>query len=102
MAKRAVLLLAHGTPNVVEEIPEYLRNVVSGRPLPQAAPFTASEEPCDQAGYPEAQGETQRLLERERKAAALFLWIARGLTQPHRLARLLPGELRLPRQVPDQ
>jgi len=34
MAKRAVLLLAHGTPETVEQIPEYLRNVVSGRPLP--------------------------------------------------------------------
>jgi ferrochelatase len=29
------LLLAHGTPNTVDEIPEYLRNVVSGRPMPQ-------------------------------------------------------------------
>lgn len=36
MAKQAVLLLAHGTPESVEQIPEYLRNVVSGRPLPQA------------------------------------------------------------------
>ena len=36
MAKQAVLLLAHGTPETVEQIPEYLRNVVSGRPLPQA------------------------------------------------------------------
>jgi len=36
MAKRAVLLLAHGTPNTVDEIPDYLRNVVSGRPMPQA------------------------------------------------------------------
>lgn len=35
MGKRAVLLLAHGTPNMVAEIPEYLRNVVSGRPMPQ-------------------------------------------------------------------
>lgn len=35
MAKRAVLLLAHGTPSNVDEIPEYLRNVVSGRPMPQ-------------------------------------------------------------------
>jgi ferrochelatase len=35
MAKQAVLLLAHGTPEAVEQIPEYLRNVVSGRPLPQ-------------------------------------------------------------------
>ncbi len=33
--RRAVLLLAHGTPETVEQIPEYLRNVVSGRPLPQ-------------------------------------------------------------------
>ena len=36
MAKQAVLLLAHGTPETVEQIPEYLRNVVSGRPLPQS------------------------------------------------------------------
>lgn len=35
MAKQAVLLLAHGTPETVEQIPDYLRNVVSGRPLPQ-------------------------------------------------------------------
>jgi ferrochelatase len=35
MAKRAVLLLAHGTPETADQIPEYLRNVVSGRPLPQ-------------------------------------------------------------------
>jgi ferrochelatase len=30
----AVLLLAHGTPDVVEEIPEYLSRVTGGRPLP--------------------------------------------------------------------
>ena len=36
MPKQAVLLLAHGTPEMVEQIPEYLRNVVSGRPVPQA------------------------------------------------------------------
>jgi ferrochelatase len=36
MPKQAVLLLAHGTPETVEQIPEYMRNVVSGRPLPQA------------------------------------------------------------------
>jgi len=35
MSKRAILLLAHGTPSNVDEIPEYLRNVVSGRPMPQ-------------------------------------------------------------------
>lgn len=34
MGKRAVLLLAHGTPGNVDEIPEYLKNVVSGRPMP--------------------------------------------------------------------
>lgn len=36
MVKQAVLLLAHGTPESVEQVSEYLRNVVSGRPLPQA------------------------------------------------------------------
>lgn len=35
MAKQAVLLLAHGTPETVAQIPEYLRNVTGGRPLPQ-------------------------------------------------------------------
>ena len=36
MPKQAVLLLAHGTPETVDHIPEYLRNVVSGRPMPAA------------------------------------------------------------------
>jgi protoporphyrin/coproporphyrin ferrochelatase len=35
MAKQGVLLLAHGTPDTADDIPEYLRNVVSGRPLPE-------------------------------------------------------------------
>lgn len=35
MPKQAVLLLAHGTPETADQIPEYLRNVVSGRPMPQ-------------------------------------------------------------------
>ena len=35
MPKQAVLLLAHGTPETVEQIPAYLNNVTSGRPLPQ-------------------------------------------------------------------
>jgi ferrochelatase len=35
MPKQAVLLVAHGTPETIEQIPEYLRNVVSGRPMPQ-------------------------------------------------------------------
>ncbi len=33
----AVLLLAHGTADSVEEIPEYLLRVTGGRPLPEAA-----------------------------------------------------------------
>lgn len=32
--KSAILLLAHGTPDSLDEIPEYLRNVTGGRPLP--------------------------------------------------------------------
>ena len=35
--RHAILLLAHGTPQTLAEIPEYLRNVTSGRPLPEAA-----------------------------------------------------------------
>jgi ferrochelatase len=35
MSKSAVLLLAHGTPDELSEIPKYLSNVVSGRPMPQ-------------------------------------------------------------------
>ena len=34
--KTAVLLLAHGTPDNVSEIPEYMRNVTGGRPLPDS------------------------------------------------------------------
>ena len=33
--KWAVLLLAHGAPECVEDIPEYLKNVRGGRPLPE-------------------------------------------------------------------
>jgi protoporphyrin/coproporphyrin ferrochelatase len=33
--KSAVLLLAHGSPDRVEEIPEFLRNVTGGRTLPE-------------------------------------------------------------------
>jgi ferrochelatase len=35
--RTAILLLAHGTPDALDEIPEYLRNVTSGRTLPQSA-----------------------------------------------------------------
>ena len=34
--KQAVLLLAHGTPDELSDIPKYLSNVVSGRPMPQS------------------------------------------------------------------
>lgn len=36
MDKTAVLLLAHGSPEKVEDIPEFLRNVTGGRPMPEA------------------------------------------------------------------
>jgi ferrochelatase len=35
--RNAILLLAHGTPDTLDEIPEYLRNVTGGRALPQSA-----------------------------------------------------------------
>jgi protoporphyrin/coproporphyrin ferrochelatase len=36
MPETAVLLLAHGTPETLDEIPEYLRNITSGRPMPES------------------------------------------------------------------
>jgi len=35
MTKQAILLLAHGSPDRAEDIPEYLLNVTSGRALPE-------------------------------------------------------------------
>lgn len=35
--KEAVLLLAHGSPNSVDDVPEFLLRVTGGRPLPTAA-----------------------------------------------------------------
>ena len=35
MADAAILLLAHGTPETLDDIPEYLRNVTSGRAMPE-------------------------------------------------------------------
>jgi ferrochelatase len=35
--KSAVLLLAHGSPDNPGDVPEFLRNITGGRPLPQAA-----------------------------------------------------------------
>ena len=34
--RQAVLLLAHGTPQSLDEIPEYLSNVTGGRPMPES------------------------------------------------------------------
>ncbi len=36
LQRRAVLLLAHGTPQSLDQIPEYLRNITSGRPMPES------------------------------------------------------------------
>jgi protoporphyrin/coproporphyrin ferrochelatase len=36
MSKDAVLLIAHGSPERVEDIPEFLQNISRGRPMPQA------------------------------------------------------------------
>ena len=36
-AQTAVLLLAHGSPDRSEDVPEFLKNVTGGRPLPPAA-----------------------------------------------------------------
>jgi ferrochelatase len=33
--RQAVLLLAHGTPESLDQIPEYLRNITGGRPMPE-------------------------------------------------------------------
>lgn len=34
--RAAILLLAHGTPDALDEIPEYLRNITGGRPMPES------------------------------------------------------------------
>jgi ferrochelatase len=34
--RKAILLLAHGTPESLDQIPEYLRNITSGRPMPES------------------------------------------------------------------
>jgi protoporphyrin/coproporphyrin ferrochelatase len=36
MSKTAVLLIAHGSPERVEDIPEFLQNISRGRPMPEA------------------------------------------------------------------
>jgi protoporphyrin/coproporphyrin ferrochelatase len=37
MSKDAVLLIAHGSPERVEDIPEFLQNISRGRPMPETA-----------------------------------------------------------------
>ncbi len=71
MAKRAVLLLAHGTPETVEQIPEYLRNVVSGRPIPEALVKEIQHRYAliDRSPLTEITLEQARLVERELAAA---------------------------------
>jgi ferrochelatase len=36
MSKDAILLIAHGSPERVEDIPEFLQNISRGRPMPEA------------------------------------------------------------------
>jgi ferrochelatase len=36
MSQQAVLLIAHGSPERVEDIPEFLQNISRGRPMPEA------------------------------------------------------------------
>jgi protoporphyrin/coproporphyrin ferrochelatase len=36
MSKDAVLLIAHGSPERVEDVPEFLQNISRGRPMPEA------------------------------------------------------------------
>ena len=36
MSKDAVLLIAHGSPERVEDIPEFLQNISRGRPMPES------------------------------------------------------------------
>ena len=36
MSQQAVLLIAHGSPDRVEDIPEFLQNISRGRPMPEA------------------------------------------------------------------
>lgn len=63
----AVLLLAHGTPDVVEEIPEYLSRVTGGRTLPEAVVHEVSHRFSAIGGSPLTRItlEQGRLLQRE-------------------------------------
>src|SRR5580698_6279919 len=81
MVKQAVLLLAHGTPETVEQVPEYLRNVVSGRPLPQTV-IEEIQHRYSLIGHSpltEITLEQARLVERELAAAGLDVSVYVGM-----------------------
>ncbi len=81
MTKRAVLLLAHGTPETIEQIPEYLRNVVSGRPIPQQVVEEIQRRYALIGHSPltEITMETARLVERELAAAGQPVKVCVGM-----------------------
>src|SRR5580693_6973003 len=76
MGKSAVLLLAHGTPNVLGEMAEYLTKVTGGRALPQEV-VEELQHRYAQIGLRETPGE---------QAPPLTRWT---LTQAHRLEQAL-------------
>jgi protoporphyrin/coproporphyrin ferrochelatase len=77
--KRAVLLLAHGTPDVLGEMAEYLGNVTGGRALPQEV-VEELQHRYAQIGLGKAPGV---------EAPPLTKWT---MTQGHLLERALGGE----------
>ena len=81
MPRQAVLLLAHGTPETVEQIPEYLRNVVSGRPLsPQVIEEIQHRYSCiGKSPLTEITFQQARLLEAELAAAGTPLPVYVGM-----------------------
>jgi ferrochelatase len=79
MEKRAVLLLAHGTPDVLGEMAEYLSKVTGGRALPQEV-VEELQHRYAQIGLPETPGV---------EAPPLTKWT---MTQGHLLEQALDGE----------
>ena len=79
MEKRAVLLLAHGTPDVLREMAEYLGKVTGGRALPPEA-VEELQHRYAQIGLRETSGV---------EAPPLTKWT---MTQGHLLQRALDGE----------
>ena len=77
--RRAVLLLAHGTPDVLGEVAEYLSKVTGGRPLPEEV-VKELQHRYAQIGLRETPGE---------EAPPLTKWT---MTQGYLLERALGGE----------